>query len=639
LGDFTKYRYAVYRVFYPRSDGSRGRVLVVTNFAPLAMIAGNVYEYISDVGKEDNLIFLNIFAPITLASSIVKDDTDYLKQFKDYIDDIDKLMDTLVTELAKHTSKWRDLKCANKELCEFLKNEIRAMMEKEGGRENMELILVDLENIKSIDETRYTSSSCEKIELPRIKFYEAELVFKLIKNNDTLEKRLKIYIGLVLVPLTGSFPIGNPKKSKYRVVFREASGKDIEVFNIVSKTICVDGIKRLIEKESSMLKKNSLKNVKILVDTTHGLNQLTVEVVNVFNEVSPLVYNEILSHDLELKKMLFYNSDPYPPGLRDDCESIEYTLKYNLSYYYLVEEISTLTTRLNKLLSETDTLLFKNRDSLGGFIDIIKGVYLLRHGLIPWGLSYIDSSQQVKDSYRAYVELIKPSKPLTQLKDKTIVEIKYKCIERNPQLYTMAVSKWIASLMYRMVKKILEDENIKLLIGDGTKCWEEGDTSIHLKYYRCYSLRGLKDLMFKKELAQTNWAVGLLRGIVEDTALIIYDRELKEWGDDPLKRISYWLPHNVIFERVKGECSQIFGKKQVEVTYCGRTVKAYCVTPMRIQDEIRNIIAHAGLTSVNRFVTALFTDRDGKCEAFAICIPSSFPFSELKKVVNELRKR
>lgn len=605
LGDYSKYRCVFYRVYIPVSNGSsRSRELqiVVTNFGPLAITSANLLS----AGESSDVDFLlGFITPITLVTTLGRDALDLL-------DNPVKIVTKLMNNLSLCTRN-----CI--EPLESLKKNNMGSDKPCAWHGVKDGVITCLSLEDEWYECSIDCSSSSGFKLPVVVLRRARIVVKRV--GDGFESNFSGWLGMALVPLTGSFTIRD-SDSRYLVVFRESSGSDIRFFGEVLEATYLKAIRVLAK---CLLEKiQGAHTITFLVDTTHGLNVATTLMSRVLEDALPLIRYEVLSQGLywQEPKALYYNSDPALGLGRTDRETLCNTCDNNISYYY----VSKTLRPLNQVAKNVEVVVLGMHRINESLLKKLQGIYLLRYGLIPWGFYNIELHGDTHSGINSLIE-VRARSPRDR-----ILEVRYKIsedIKRNA--YAEIIASWLAELAEKCINKLAGEVKV-----EPVNCWGEPvKDSI-----RCYSLEKVKELISTRD--KEDWAKRFLNEVVEETAKLILLHEINQWLKEPLPRLGYWIPYAFMLREVPHDkrCSEIFREAEVNGGY-------YCVTPMRVQSNIRNIIAHVGLTSVHRLVAFLFKDKckdtsrcasndveEYSCRPDAICIAAPFPFDMF---VRELR--
>ena len=628
LGDYTRYKAVFYRVYNPGSDSqSRDATIIATSLGPLAITAANLA---SICNSNDKCSFhLIAYVPVTLATvNNNKCDTnkisELLKDFKRFYEKVREDIRKVVNDAAKEASS-------------VIKNDKELLSNKDLLAK---LAVVNLE----IRSDTYTHPEDNKKDdeskpLPSVAHYEAELVVETFKEINN-QKRYEGIVTFILTPLTGSFQCG-----QNRVVFREATSKDIEAFGNAIEAVYLLGLHESLKWNLNRRwgEEESTENayIRFLVDTTHGLNSAASILSKVVYNAEQLLVYEAYRHGIGRVEVLYYNSDPAIGLGRENREALMITRQNNVSYYYSMRGGLPLRTLLSTLEEYARESLEEGLKA-DGQPRILHGIYLLSYGLLPWGLHLIEHSARVANKTRRMTGIIKLSFDEERSAAKYYVNPSYR---DHP--YEAVIAKWIEDLARIAVEKYTEKDILhraSRLISEG--CWE-GIQLIDIdRNARCYSIELLHCLV--KELQQNgmsqqkeDWYVRFLRSFIEPTAAIIVKNEIGEWQDNMINRLKY-IAVRVLEPRHydnRSNCSNLFGESKIPVETEGGDRGYYCITPMRLQDNIRNIIAHAGLTGVNRGTALIFTDKKQDnittCELAGICIAAMFPRKHLEHILNK----
>ncbi|MEB3780795.1 MAG: hypothetical protein GSR85_11310 [Desulfurococcales archaeon] len=545
----------------------------------------------SYLSSEGSRFLLAGLTPITLASVASNND-------------LDEALELVKSpyELAKRILKGLEEKLLEdyKSSCAFIRND--NMVSESAFR-----LIIDTDNIVA-------QSNCSKQILPQIFHAPAEIVK--CDVNECNKHVSSGHISLALIPLTGTIKICNKL-----LIFREKSRDDVKAFgNAVLATIA-NSLRNIIHYSLDALhpretSSKSEEELYFLVDTTHGINNITSLMLQAIVELEPLIFFEakrVYSGNINI---LYYNSDPalgLPP---DPLKSLKETKDQNISYYYIMRGNSTSEFNIKyKLRDFIKKHILKDshcrdQDEKCDTILTYIGIYLLQLGLIPWGL------------YDIEVGDIKEPQPIIENKY-TDTKINYKVINReDPYLHESMY--WLASLVKKAVSEVIEQ------CGGSAENNCLRYTAFSKASIRCFPSHLLKSLSNEshQESSCRGWALELLRSIIEPSARMIFSYELDQWMEPGkiVKRLSYLAADSLVPSTVDHKtCDRVIGGIKVD--------EDFCITPMRLQSNVRNIIAHGGLTGVTHGMVFIFRDYSQKCRLHSICIASPFPEEFIKELL------
>ncbi len=628
LGDFTRYSPVFYRVYVPR-ERSREPVIIASNLGPLSVAIANLYKLREE--NTDLVLKYILLAPLTLVSILSHNH----EEITSLIDNPERLINKLVNNLIKNINEKYEL--INQWINTRLTQIPRDNRQSGDSIEEIEILAYRVAGDLN------TKTLYNNYDIPSVAIYPKTLnvdIYKISsKGIDKSSFNVKLILGVGLVPLTGSFSVD---KGKLKLLFREEKRIYIEKFRgslYTSYLQTIYSILRLFHRERD-LGDDGID--RLIIDTTHGVNESTVIMTHVIHHILPLLYYELIRPSEESGKyrVLIYNSDP-AIGIGKDADALNNTYGFNISYYYqLIESTPKLSTIMSMIeqIIERICIDYKNREldkRNKVFIRGVIGLYLLYLGLIPWGLYHID---QITSEERDVLESLLMSNIITYKIDKKdgkdrecveksckkhVLEIIYR-IKSDEQLhqgyerYIEAIGLWLILLLKKYLNELYN--RIQGLIMKPINCWTE---STSITRIQCYSLKELKSLVMADKKNE------LLYNIISTTGRSIFEYEVDNWFKDPFGRLIYQIPK--IFTRgmtSDKRCSEIMRGGPV-VRECGKH-NYYCVTPMDIQQNIRNIIAHAGLTGVHRGIGFIFSDGEcEKCDIKGVCIADYFPINLL----------
>jgi len=678
LGQFKKYSSVFYRVYLPSRDERRTSYVVASNLGILAITAAHLHAARSNGGsgvEGGARAVLLLLVPPTLphdpnpgnVKGILNDPKEYLSTF------------------------WRELKKKIREDYYAIKKCIKENSSVAANLKENEVIAV---NIDCEDNSEKRSSPPQQhkpeLALPYVvrvdgckvrieRYVRGEAGFE---ESSVEEYPLTVYLGLV--PLTGTY-----KHNNTLLIYREAQSslEYLERFNDAVKAAYLNVIRIVGEDLASEKGSEENIDVKLLFDTTHGLNSMVAMLSQVKDLAAPLtaLTLELLSEGgYRVSEVLSYNSDPVTQQAPTQS-----TAKSNVSYYYTVDardawrretgEAGVVAWRLSQVLESVERLLGAllssgSRERLESvrkskFYRRVKGLYLISKGLIPWGLYEFEEHAEQDAAVCKHPITYK----VEERRDTLMVKYSVNRDTCHPsdnilsgcsgcKLSDVAVAGWIAELAVKGLrspaeagKSLLDTLKLEPSTSGGGVCWSRWEAPAGLRE-GCYTFSGVRAVLrggagnLKGAAAA---ALGMLSSLIPGTTRLIVENELDEFREKPEQRLYYMSPQGVFEIRREGgrlagaRCSsalrvagvrarkRIFegGSPGLKVESEGEEVTAYCVTPMTVQHNIRNIVAHGGLTSVHRLVGVAFVDDNGGCRAEAFCIASPFPEDHLKELL------
>ncbi len=645
LGNFKIYKWAVYRVYYPhkerRKKEQRKHMLVITNLGTLAALTPHI-SYCLQEHCNKPIFALNIFTPLSLSTIFNKKDskksknsnkklTKNINNIKEYTINIRKFTSKILEELIKTTRFYMDISTNGENECKMFQNKI---LEIADHHKDQDIAVVYLNGYDLSKEQ--ANSGGEASELPYIGLYKVRFALKYFNEGSGKyinEIEIPGIIGISVIPLTGSYSV-----SYYKILFREKSLGSIRAFDNAVRASYVEALRFFLNSALSEITKSNNEEassidqdtVSLLVDTTHGINSVAAILNEVVHYSLPLMKYEILSRGLKLKNILFYNSDPFPHGLKDHINSLEYTKEANLSYYYRVLRDTTVSS-LHSILMNLKELISK-KDNIG---QILSASYLIGNGLIHWGLYSLRKANQIPYNIVAKfvkVELIEESKKKELHINYTIPKNEI-TINEYTDVYKYCIARWLSYLVKEASDKLFEEDRYstsRTIMNINKECL--GNLATGNSNLECYSFKGLKSIIEVSK--KSPWYKLLINELIDDVARIIYGVETEDkWIGKPLEEIRFLIPFEAI--NINSQCildQEI--SKSCDRIYIVKPLKKYLQYERRIR---RNIIAHAGFTAVNKETFIVIGIKEGtgesdmKATGIAFCISDEFPFDILLK--------
>ncbi|NPA97217.1 MAG: hypothetical protein GXO32_06415 [Crenarchaeota archaeon] len=651
LGDFAKYSPVFYRVYVEKEDGSRVPIVVATNLGPLAPLAARLV-YLTSSGLNVAEFFLGFVTPMTLTIAIANSLEDFQNILANPRIFLNKVSEELVNNIRSNYEDVQKYIKENREkvdlLCKEINRKVHAVTMELSGEVSLsepelvaQRIVVENENEGRREETGVIA---KKIKL---------IVHDICSSK---EHEYSGYMGLSLVPQTGRYSKRVGAKNIVGL-FREKHVADVRVFNNVLKAAYIRAISfstRFVH--SNIFRKCDVDRAEVLIDTTHGLNIATTMLMQALRDTLPLIKFELYkalanrdsAHGKDLKKIIkvyLYNSDPVLGLRKQNWESLNITVESNVSYYFTLEDykrigsIGEVIKRIEDLIFEGRIIESKDLESLGRYLEAL---YLISRGLVVWGL-------YVFDTYKGdYIISPKWLSISIRSKDNNTIHINLSVIgnrERAEVADKIEIGAWLTSLARDLIEEVS-----KAISANGSSCWDEVIEYDRVKCYDFEKLMKIVNAITKsgsdpkgygnqdlERLAISKVTLDFLREVIENIAKVILSNEVGEWLNNATGRVLYFAPPvfsiEIEVEKFrKHECSQILRTKSDNYGY-------YYLTPMKVQIELRNILAHAGLTAVHRFVAIAFKNvqkdsGEKECKASAFCIAAPFPREKLKELRN-----
>ena len=638
LGDFSRYSPVFYRVFV-EGEGSRSRIPIViaTNVGPLALLAAHIIDLRERYNGAGHSFFLGFVTPITLSTVIAKDVDDFrnlvtnprvflCRVSKDLVESIRFRYQQVIDFWQKYDDVER--LCREKH-CERIHYAVNLEIEGCDSSKELEPIAYHIatEQLNKELNNSLELSSTSTMIVRKVKLEIIDLC-SLIGRTSREKIEVPGYLGLFIVPQTGRY-IGK----NFVGLFREKSGDDVEVFVNVMRASYVRALRLATAFVCNKILNHGFDSVRVLIDTTHGLNIATSMLTQIVRDSLPLM-------GFELRKALanrsskysirvyLYSSDP-ALGLHDkEFQSLKITVENNISYYFALEDVESVGTIGDVLRRVSSSILKTLRNYRGDhelkiFERYLEALCMLNKGLVVWGLYTLDTLQEepryVPTWLKITVKSAKENEMQVQLSIHSDKAGDLRALARVAD--KIEIGLWLTSL----AKDVLREVSRMLRI-EGVNCWSG---VVDDKNVVCYDLDKLKKLVtalnsehHDEEVSISKVSIDFMRELIEDLAKIILENEVKEWIENASKRIQYFVPPLFHIEEKKVSearpCSEILGEKKEN--------HFYYLTPMKVQSNPRNVLAHAGLTAVHRFVAIAFTDTDdGKCRARAFCIAAPLP--------------
>ena len=365
------------------------------------------------------------------------------------------------------------------------------------------------------------------------------------------------------------------------------------------------------------------RDLTIIVDTTHGINNATTMMMEVFKESMPLIDYDTKRNNINKCTYLFYNSDPVIP--RDN--SLQITFENNISYYYTRTSSLPMKILTNKLINKLLKDIIREKEKYDEkIVKILYNIYLINLGLVIWGVYGLNRIDKIDNQYK-YSNIIEINCQCYR----SSINIIYKLRQFRPNMFMILLTYWLYELLRESIEEFSKEVIIKNL-----NCWEK---LIPNNNVECYDFEKIKELLIEYS-SDKPWKLKLIRDIINDSALLVLDNEIREWLNDPYRRLYYQTLENIFqlkeFDRKKS-CGDLLDVK----SKCVGNVEYYCVTPMKEQRSLRNVIAHAGLTAVHRLVAFVFKDyiyekedkKERRCAFVGMCIAASFPESMIRDLL------
>ncbi|NPA23706.1 MAG: hypothetical protein GXO23_05385 [Crenarchaeota archaeon] len=613
LGAFAIYGEVFYRVYIPPYEGSskqRRSILVITNLGPLALVVANLCDILPEKQVHEKTQFAMLFlVPFTLSTYVkTQNEGEFENLIKYHTEELLRRLiksdnnDSLVEKVNKGYER----------IMEFLEE-----YRNSSGREERALV----PRIRRLSEISGAEFNGKFI----FKAWETELEVKDVKYGNGLHVTnsvvLKGILTAGLIPLTGSFRpnIANGKVS--RITFRDPGEGSIEDFQEATLCIYLSHIRNFLNIVYNNMELEC-SNLKVIIDSTHGINNVTTTMVEVIKETIPLIAYDVKRSGVKTYDFLFYNSDPV--SFRDS--SLQLTLTNNVSYYYTRKRVPSIKVLVNKLvdqlLRDLPREYKENSDNKeDGIISLLYNIYLITIGLVLWGAYAINRTNIAYEKYTSVDTIIDID---TKNKGNEI-EVNYKVRNIRQNLTTLMLACWF----YELLRDSVREFSSRTVIS-GLKCWKDLD-----KDTECYDLGKVREVLLNTS-SERSWKLKFLREIIDSTALTILDNEISEWFEDPYTRLYYQSLNIFKLKKLKKgrSCGEVLNISKSDEDY-------YCVTPMKEQTSLRNVIAHAGLTAVHRLVAFVFKDEvipnkeksSVRCRFVGMCIAAPFPRSMIKDLL------
>jgi len=478
LGNWRGYSPVVYRVYY-RENNKREPKHVATRFGFLALLAVHALSANGSCGSGTKASW-TLFVPLTLSTLAGLP--------KDANLDLKRLCEEIARDLVEGTKN--DVEALQEVIKGLNISENKDKKEKGGIVEILSVSLKrnpDKESRAGNNPSKESEAEKTNITVPFSCKYEFSLIIKRCEKRagDSEAKEtasvcmdvceIPLTINMVIIPNTGVTKTrGNPQKI---VIFREDDVKEVNL-EYVNRAIMAY---YLYENFRDVISKDTLEDteVKIIYDTTHGLNTIIPSFSYAADSVTPLVIlllvNKILEELLPKDKTsrgfqvsfeaYRYNSDPVPPVMGKSSSSekernkeyIKTTLTYNVSYYYhpLIER-STIEIGKNENLKATKVLKYMgdllysmskvraiideivtavrrttkqqkqqkegNDESSNDFIRTAAFLYLTKLGMIHWAL-HLKLDKKVNEKMENVLPRIKVAK--TNNSDNKTIKFNY----------------------------------------------------------------------------------------------------------------------------------------------------------------------------------------------------------------------
>ncbi|NPB00128.1 MAG: CRISPR-associated DxTHG motif protein [Crenarchaeota archaeon] len=615
LGAFTQYREVFYRVYVPpteKSSKQRKPLIVVTNFGPLAVVVANICSTssINEGISNDFLFNICLFVPITLSTLIdILDDNEFIKLIESRTDELlRRLIEgnvglfEKINESFNNIMSWLKQQCFNREETIFVP------------------LIEDFSEISNGEYAQY-GTWCFNVWQLHVKIREIRISKGDIDISNEIVSRGILTAGLV--PLTGSFKLNTKCGRLSQAIFRDPGEGFIEDFYEASLCIYLSHLRSCLDITYKMMNVQK-KDLTIIVDTTHGINNATTMMMEVFKESMPLIEYDTKRNNINKCTYLFYNSDPVIP--RDN--SLQITFENNISYYYTRISSLPIRTLTNKLINRLLKDIIREKEKYDKELaKILYNLYLINLGLVIWGVYGLNRIGKINDRYK-YLNIIEINCQCYR----NSINIAYKLRQFRPNMFMILLTYWLYELLKESIEGFSKEVTIK-----GLNCWGKLIPNDNVE---CYDFEKIRELLIKYSNDKP-WRLKLIRDIINDSALLIFDNEIREWLGRPYKRLYYQTLRNIFkprrIDKSKETCRQILKVRGKSIS--GK--KYYCVTPMREQGLLRNVVAHAGLTAVHRLVAFVFKDDNNKkndsekkrrCVFVGMCIAAPFPESMIKKL-------
>ena len=699
LGNWINYRPVLYRLFYEKEgDGGRGSLLVLSRLGFLAVTAALSYKY------NANRAILSIIAPLTLIT-VGKDSAEKIKEslrifpneFCSHI--IAGLMDTASTATSCEPDNYlgKIIYFGINNCNDVHKIRLKSIDEQRGCGEEKELDvrgskeLIVIKKMQcrplptSIHSLTRDRDNAERIwqdveekELPTMCHYSCTLSYDVsLLGKGVDEKSINIDTYIVVVPATMATRI---KQGSKILVFREK--RDLDMESVLRASILI-GLAESLVKEISRQIDGEDKDTDIILfyDTTHGINALLPPYSYVTSIIDQLVVLELAKKLLKTERSgsgknlsytvrsYMYNSDPVQLGRLNELNYVKSTSQSNVSYYYrtlmgatklvinpgtkgervhremigalkrLSEArgiIDDLVSSLLHRVSKKDDVLTETEQKA---IYYIYSMYIAKLGMAHWAIK----------AFRELVNNTPRPPPLMRIeyKPNDYIAINY---ELNKDQYsTLPPHVTVTSLILGPVFAeylLTLYETLESSIEQGA-----GKQTIRHKEKVCIRISTLKKLLesldakLVAEEKYNNTALALsalYTEIVEPGARILVLNELKKLlEENPEKILDHFLPRGfkLTIEKCPPETEaweEVLGTK----TLCMYPASSLPPSP----EHIRNFIAHAGLTRLNKnWCLAIKIAKESKdkqeldiskCIPYAICIEKTLSKELLDKIAH-----
>ena len=411
-----------------------------------------------------------------------------------------------------------------------------------------------------------------------------------------LESRGFLY--LVLVPFVGAHRVGDRvvrfierhTESAYQF-FNAALRNSIQ---LATRHVVQDFLQRI----------GGVGDVVLILDTTHGINLLVSALADAVLGSLPLVKYEVLRSGRRLvgDGIFIYNTGPLARGVDYVAEG------YDIPYFYTFERVRPLGSLVDDVLhlvsSGSHRVLGSGpgRDYAESIWLSMYGAVLLYFGLVLHGVHVLRISDR-GGAIGVY--------PWVRVRvDGGDVEYEFGGVDGGVVNYGLV---WFVDLLRESVRQVLASSRcLDVSRRVSRVCWDGvfGDDA-----FTCITpdvLRVVSRPLEELGSDDVTWFFRFVREIVNPSAKVVIDHELDEYKKDLTRRLAYFAaePFRGAFFRAGGGGGDLVD----------------CVTPMVVQGSIRNVVAHGGLTAVDRTTTIyIYSKRSGVREK---CVDVDHKYSE-----------
>ncbi len=660
LGDYTSYKTVFYRTYYYKEGSSRKisrkSVVVATRFSFLAPLAANVIKFTKSCGNVPEIkSALVLYIPITLFNGKFELENKHLKlkELALHRDDQKNYLHEYCRHLVMKVLK--DLSNLTKEDVKLARSLLRGnygvkdseesnFSTKLGKQYDIYAVELNINHEECLEEPKPIGTS----DVFQAAYKGALRIVNLGRESpeqrNAEEKDLTVELTLYLhvVPLSMTI-----YSQEHMIIIRDPKNGNLnEVLRMVMLYTFDKILRRELRNSQTEVKEDN-RSVKltIVADTSHGVNFLSNALAGMIRSYRLIASLNILSvlrqgtHnskqvDSENHELVLYNSDPLPymswESRRSDQNAItKLTLECQMAHH-IVERYRLSMKDVHQELVPRLKYAGININSQKGIDTLLRGLVLLTHGIISWGLYYISIFDN-KDNSSPPSVYLEPKQPREDIlrgrsteKDKIeVVEIEIKASNYD---YEDIFKKILARTVYEVIKSDIDEVLLKDADA-GKVCWSGLEIG---REVRCFDLSKIKE---KLEIGDEQGSLSIL---LDPTTRHVVLHEINTWINRTISRIRY-------FAKIGRDQRYMFEPPNIQQS----ELPNMCLTPLTVpnptdpkRNDVRNFIAHAGLSPITKSMAILVrrvssSEDEKACHTIAICIAGDLPKKVIKEIVAE----